>query len=514
VLGALGIVLLSALAAPLWASLPWSLSLSAAGVILAGGFAVLVGAACTRGGLAARAFEALCWGLLVAGVVGSLIGLVQVYRPQWADGDWIARAALAGRASGNLRQPNHLASVLLWAMVAATWLGDTGRLPRVAAWVANGLMLFVAVLTASRTGAVAALGLAVWGGVDRRLSGSTRVALLVVPLAYVLFWFGITEWAHVQHQAFSGEARFLGKGDVSASRFGIWSNTFALIAAHPWVGVGFGDFNFAWSLTAFPDRPVAFFDHTHNLPLQFAVELGLPIAVVVLSLLGHALWRSFRRAAAAGSMHAPPERAAFVIVLMAAVHSQLEYPLWYSYFLLPVAFAWGLCLAEPTAEKPSGKAHAAGTSQTRPLVLGCMALVLAGAVAVWDYARVVVIFAPPDGAGPLEDRIAEGRRSWFFAPHADYAAATVAEHPSTVMPSFTVATHYLLDTRLMMAWAKALEESGDDEKARWVAARLREFRNPAAEVFFGPCIDPSVAADAKPFQCRPPTRRFSYLDFR
>ena len=27
---------------------------------------------------------------------------------------------------------------------------------------------------------------------------------------------------------------------------------------------------------------MAFFDHTHNLPLQFAVELGLPLALLVL----------------------------------------------------------------------------------------------------------------------------------------------------------------------------------------------------------------------------------------
>ena len=32
--------------------------------------------------------------------------------------------------------------------------------------------------------------------------------------------------------------------------------------------------------TPFPGRPVAFFDHTHNLVLQFAVELGLPLAAI------------------------------------------------------------------------------------------------------------------------------------------------------------------------------------------------------------------------------------------
>ena len=53
-----------------------------------------------------------------------------------------------------------------------------------------------------------------------------------------------------QH-AFGGEAR-LAEADLSGSRFGIWSNTLAMIRQQPWAGVGFGEFNLAWSLTPFP----------------------------------------------------------------------------------------------------------------------------------------------------------------------------------------------------------------------------------------------------------------------
>ena len=41
------------------------------------------------------------------------------------------------------------------------------------------------------------------------------------------------------------------------------------------------------------------------------------------------------------------QRSAFVMVLLMALHSQLEYPLWYAYFLLPCAWAWGFALARP-----------------------------------------------------------------------------------------------------------------------------------------------------------------------
>jgi hypothetical protein len=133
---------------------------------------------------------------------------------------------------------------------------------------------------------------------------------------------------------------------------------------------------------------------------------------------------------------------------------------------------------------------------------------------VADYLRVVTIFAPAEDAAPLGQRIAQGQQSVLFGHHADYAAATTAEHPSEAMSSFRRAPHYLLDARLLMAWAKALAESGDLDRARWVAARLKEFRNPQAAEFFAECDVPRAAGAPAPFQCEAPTREFRHEDFR
>ena len=307
----------------------------------------------------------------------------------------------------------------------------------------------------------------------------------------------------------------------SYSRYKIWWNSLALIAQHPWFGVGFGEFNFAWTLTPFPGRPVAFFDHAHNLMLQFAVELGIPLTLLVIGLMGYALWQAKRNAVADGrepgarfstlsgkpvdsapggeSAQAGPsqpplpmQRAAFVMVVMAATHSLLEYPLWYSYFLLPAAFAFGLCLERPDPRDQALAAADRGTV-TRPLVLAPMVLILATTLALWDYMRVVIIFAPPANAAALDKRIADGRHSVLFAHHADYAAANgVVDHPGAVMDAFRRAPHFLLDARLMLAWARALDEVGETDKARFVAARLREFHNEQADEFFAPCSPAST----------------------
>ena len=200
-----------------------------------------------------------------------------------------------------MRQPNHLSSLLLWSVVAVIWLGEARVIYREIAWMLALLFIEVIVLSASRTGLLGMAALMGWGLFDRRLSRATRIMLLCSPLAYLALWGLTAVWAQRTGMAFGGEARLSGSGlYVSYSRYKIWWNSLALIAQHPWLGVGFGEFNFVWTLTPFPDRPTAFFDHAHNLMLQFGVELGIPLTLLLLGLMGYALWQAMRNAVADG----------------------------------------------------------------------------------------------------------------------------------------------------------------------------------------------------------------------
>jgi Virulence factor membrane-bound polymerase, C-terminal/O-Antigen ligase/Protein glycosylation ligase len=454
-------------------------------------------------------------GLAWAGGLSAVIACIQVFTPDLADGSWIAPSGMPGRAVGNLRQPNHLSSLLLWSLIATTGLLELRRLRLRVAVSLAAFLVFALVLSASRTGVLGTLLLALWGLVDRRLSRPARALLLASPAIAGLAWAGLTAWAHASSQVVGAETRlaFGSGGDISSSRFAIWSNALAMVAREPFAGVGFGEFNLAWTLTAFPDRPVAFFDHTHNLPLQLAVELGLPAAAVVLGLLAIALVQAWQRAWRADSDAGVARRTAFMIVLMIGLHSQLEYPLWYAYFLLPTAFAWGYALAEPRAA-PASTVN--GAPRSRWLAFAGVVMILGAIAATLDYRRVVVIYAPPDDAAPLEDRIARGQRSPLFAHHADYAAATAFGEPKAPLsPSqvlaFERAPHHLLDVRLMVAWAQALAAQGEVDKGRWLAARIREFRNPGSDEFFAPCALPAEATQA--FQCQAPRRAYQWREF-
>jgi O-antigen ligase len=505
-LAALGVIVLCALGSLVWAGPPATLDVSAIGMLLAAALTAWIAAQLRAVSYGRQAFEAFCVALLIAGVVSALIGVVQVFVRDATVGGLIAAIGVGDRAAGNLRQPNHLSSLLLWSMMAAVFLLRVGRLSSALGVPLYVLLLFGVVLSGSRTGLLGTLLLAGWGALDKSLTRRERILLLSTPMVCAFLWSGMAAWARMHHEVFAGEAQ-LRHADLSSSRFGIWKNTLSLIAMNPWLGVGFGEFNFAWTLTPFPDRPVAFFDHTHNLELQLAVELGLPLAALVLALLGRALWAAGRAARVADAEWAPAARTALVMVLMIGLHSQLEYPLWYAYFLLPTAFAFGLCLGAAP-----GRADATAP-RSRALVFAAVVMLVGSVGALFDYQRVVVIFSPAPEAPPLEERIEKGQRSWFFGHHADYAAATTADRPSEEMAAFRRATHYLLDTRLMMAWANAMAEAGQLEHARYLAQRLREFRNEQSEEYFSVC-NTTRKGEPLPYQCVPPTLSLSYRSFR
>lgn len=514
------------LAASAWGShlvhgLPLGLTLQALGVLSAAALVFLLGAWSARQPHGPQVLRAVLWALALTGLLGLLIGAIQVFRPQWADGQWLARSVVAGRAVGNVRQPNHLSTLLLWAAAACVWLGEARPARRPWAQAAIVGLCVGVVWTASRTGMVGVGMLALWGLIDRSLSRPMRIGLCLTPLVYGAAWGGM--WWLQQHYglAFASEARLHDHSDISSSRFAIWSNTLDLIRAHPWTGVGFGEFNLAWTLTPFPHRPIAFFDHTHNIFLQFLVELGLPLTLGLTILLGSGVVGLVRRAIAGdgasdGAFGRPTAAALLYIVALAGVHSLLEYPLWYTYFLLPTCFCWGFGLVRVLA--PSGAQAAQAPRAARPwavdaLNTGFVLMVFTGVWSVIQYGIAEDVFVGSAHDAPLEVRIERAQRSLLFDYQADYAQATTSEDPSAVLRAIRQPLHNLIDARLLAAYARALGEVGELDKAWYVADRLREFHHPLGDEFFAECKDFGPADDDRPFQCLPRPPAVHHYDF-
>jgi len=504
-----GALMLSVIWAMFWNHFPAPLAWMSAGPMFAAAVLFMVGQAIRGAGRAMPVITMMAVGWVVLGVALATVCVIQVLFPLWADGDWIARTSLPGRAIGNMRQPNHVAMLLCWSCVAVLWLGARRSLNQLQSTALLSIFAFAIVLTASRTALLGLLLLAVWGLADRGLPKSMRRTLaLLMPLLLAASWL-LTSSLLANGQPAIGAAQRLSEGAASPARAHLWHTVLALIKHHPWLGVGWGDFNLAWTLTPFDRRSPAPFDHTHNLALQLLVELGLPLGLGVLALLLWSIRLLIGSLRSAVGDEAIALRCAAMMLALVGLHSLLEFPLWYMYFLLPSALLWGICAGDPVA-RPCEQERPTSLPATTLRWLAVL-VAAAGLVMPLDFSRVTPLY--DDAAPPADLQFERARQAWLFGTAADYAYATHATASAQTLRASERAAHLIVDAQLLIAWAQALEATGNIEQARYLVARLREFRAPEARAWLRKCDDVDATQESRPQYCEPPSKTFSYRDF-
>lgn len=450
------------------------------------GLISLVTLAATRdAGFRQRWLGVLLVGVLVAALFNSLVALVQTVAPNWTHESWIASSPVPhDRVGGNLRQPNQLATLSLWGLLAATFLLRRWPMLWIAACAPLLLTLFA---TGSRTGvlSLALIMVAALAASPRVRSWRRRSWLLLLIAIVPLVWLAEAVFTRSTADA------------ALSQRLLLWRDVVELIRQHPWSGVGAGQLNFAWTLTPLAARAPDVFDHAHSLPLHLAVELGLPAAVLLLCLLAFVLWRA--RAAMR-------TRAGGTVALMLAVvmlHSLFEYPLWFSYFLLPSAFllAWLAGSTTPGDTLPPAVNTASHGSPARPTVsvpVTAMVTIVAASLLVallWatrEYDKATAIHRQAGSPVALNAAVDAARGSSLFGQYGDYAAIMLADE-AVPLSWFERPIRNVLDERLLVAYARALARAGDNARAAYVVARAREF--PPNRLFDGL---PALASDAAP----------------
>lgn len=118
-------------------------------------------------------------------------------------------------------------------------------------------------------------------------------------------------------------------------RIAIWTYAWRMFAHHPWLGVGWGGFP-AWQYRYLNILgPVEIAVSAHNILLDFLSQTGLIGCAALVAGLGTWAWRAGR-----ATLTVPR---AFLLCLVGTMlaHNLVEYPLEYTYFLFPFAFALG-----------------------------------------------------------------------------------------------------------------------------------------------------------------------------
>lgn len=432
-------------------------------------------------------------GLLHASLIASAIGLLQYFGVAQAVSDWI-HPSQPGVAMGQLRQRNQQASLLslglwaLWWVVAQSIQGqvDQGTAVRqgtrsmatvglglLVAW-ALALLAVGSAATASRTGLAQWLMLCV-------LLFWWRASWGLVPLGLALAGLLLYGWAAWllpellwQWTGFQADGLFsrFGQAPGCTSRGVLWANVWHLILQKPWTGWGWGELDYAHYITLFPGaRFCVLLDNAHNLPLHLAVELGLPLALLVSGLVLWWVWR-----ARPWAETDPVRQLAWGILAVVGLHSMLEFPLWYGPFQLVTLWALALLWRGPGLD--------AAVRAVRRVPLGLWVLVAVAGLVLWgalgwQYHRVSQIYTPVGQRMPSmrEHPLAQVQGSWVFKDAIAFAELTTTPvHRETAPRVHALALrmlHYSPEPRVIERLIESATLLGLDDEAAFHLQRYR-----------------------------------------
>jgi O-antigen ligase len=437
----------------------------------------LLGAA-GASGLGARcrsipgAIDAVAWGILIGGLLTVAIECLQLFRVSGLPPAWVAimPSGTGRRMWGNLNQPNHVATYLAFGLAACLLLAQKYRRSRVPLGVVALVFLLGMALTFSR---MTWLHLCVVGGVtglawsaDAR--GARRWWMACVPLVALAVAYQVCNWLvdyvnvlwHLDLPSSLGD-RF--KDEGSNLRWLLWKHAWHMFLDRPWLGGGWGDY--AWNQYVQTDTlgNVEMSLNAHNIVLDLLAKVGviglLAVALPFVWLL-YGVWR--RRLT--------PELAFLAtIILVMGVHSMLEYPLHYLFFLLPFAFALGYA-DERQLRMPSGSMVS--------LLIGVIAIGAAAlTVRIWvDYKLVERLYYIPDGARQVTYQQYQASGQLLLVPYGTLAIANSAAITYGVAPIMAAlereAVHFYPGSGTVQRYALALALQGKTDEAVTQVRRL------------------------------------------
>ena len=348
----------------------------------------------------------LAWSLLLGGVLLFLIDLLQMMGWHYP---WLIAIHPNGQGfSANMGQVNHAANYLGLALASMLYLTGTKRLDAKLAVLIALMLLFALALTGQRMGWIYVVMLSVGAWlVGRKTTTAAWHALWLIP-GFIGLQLLIPLLPHTSDLVMPAE-RVVSGMQGGSIRLELARQGWHIFMAHPWLGAGWGQFAWQDFLLAeqFPNH-TGRHTNAHNLVLQLLAETGLAGTAVLLA--GIAAWLT-------GLLRASRSAEYWCLLglfSVLAVHSLLEFPLWYAYFLGLGALLLGFTNERPLAAKfDLGPLLAAG-------------LILFGTLSLFNlaqyYPRIEQWFQINNRKYIAQhiDEVPEMRKRSLLAPYADF----------------------------------------------------------------------------------------------
>ena len=230
--------------------------------------------------------------IIITGIAIAAIGNIAVVLHQWlrlmpldftsTAGIWLMDIGDASRYSGNVAQPNELATLIAWGMLAGVWAYVRKQ---VNTPVLTLYLVFLAVgaaLTQSRIGLLEVACIAIGLTVYRQQFGGWRLAALVAGALIVQIAL-ISSLPNILNALLlDGEVRALNSMTQDTARLKIYSMVIEAVKLSPWWGYGATHQAQAqWALVDIVPHLNAYWMQSHNWLLDLVLWFGLPLAVVL-----------------------------------------------------------------------------------------------------------------------------------------------------------------------------------------------------------------------------------------
>lgn len=293
---------------------------------------------------AQKTYTVLACTLLIGAFLSAVVAFAQAFE-LWEGSAWINRMPQLRRPGGNLGQPNHLATLLLMGMASLLFLFESSKLKALPSALIFLMLCTALAATESRTGILSFLLLSGWWFVKNK-----RVGFRISPWAMALAGIGVLGLFWVWPSLFTFIWQSAGVGaevnTKAGTRLVVWPQLLEALLQRPWWGWGLGEVSEAHNAVAHAYAVSEPFSYSHNILLDLALGVGVPLTVLLVLVTGVWLWRRVRLANQLLPWYC------LALTLPVAVHSMLEFPFAYAYFLVPVMFALG-ALEGITGAKPA-----------------------------------------------------------------------------------------------------------------------------------------------------------------
>jgi len=290
----------------------------------------------------ARLAQVLAIFLLIGAELSALVGVLQHYL--WHTFlDTVIAAKVSSSVYGNIAQANHFANYIALGLISLGLLHQQQRLKAGYVTALAAPLLLVMALSGSRSSWLYLLMMALlawwWARRDTSQRPLLRYSLLLIAGFAVM---NLAVKMSLVASASSGSVNTVQRlFDDTASgsiRLYLWREAGLMFTQSPLLGVGFGQFgwhHFQLLPMLQQNSIVGYYNNAHNLVLQLAAEAGIAGLLALFASLG--IWFYGLRRATLDAAH----WWGYAVLGVLAIHSMLEYPLWYTYFIAIAAILLG-----------------------------------------------------------------------------------------------------------------------------------------------------------------------------